>query len=140
MLRDNILPYSLTNHIHEKEVSVHLGRNVAFIPHVAPWFQGISHTINVPLAKKMTSRDIRNLYQERYAGEGLIDVQGEPPLVRDISGTNGICIGGFAVHSSGERAVICSTIDNLLKGASVQCLQNLNLALGYGEYTGIRNE
>ena len=122
-LADNIIPYSLTDHIHEREISTQLGVEVAFIPHVAVWFQGIHHTINIPLRESMTSRDIRQLYQERYAGERLVKVTGEPPLVKAISGKHGVQIGGFGVHSSGKRVVVCATIDNLLKGAATQCLQ-----------------
>ena len=85
----------------------------------------------------MTSRDIRNIYQDRFAGEKLVKVVGEPPLVKAIAGKHGIEVGGFAVHSGGGRAVVCATIDNLLKGAATQCLQNMNLALGMGEYEGI---
>lgn len=104
----------------------------------------------------MTSRDIRNLYQDRYAGEKLVKITGEAPLVKDIAGRHGVEIGGFAVHSSGKRVVVCATIDNLLKGAATQCLrkssllrkpsckpfanhraENMNLALGYSEYEGI---
>ncbi|ORY12304.1 Aspartate/glutamate/uridylate kinase [Clohesyomyces aquaticus] len=136
-LENNLIPYSLTDHIHEKEISSQLGLDVAFIPHVAVWFQGIHHTISIPLNRTMTSRDIRNIYQDRYAGEKLVRVVGESPLVRDISGKHGAEIGGFAVHSSGKRVVVNATIDNLLKGAATQCLQNMNLALGYGEYEGI---
>ncbi|ROV91637.1 hypothetical protein VSDG_07910 [Cytospora chrysosperma] len=136
-LTNNLIPYSLTDHIHEREISTQLGHNVGFCPHVAVWFQGIHHTINIPLNKTMTSRDIRQLYQERYAGEKLVKVVGEAPLVKAISGKHGVEIGGFAVHSSGRRVVVCVTIDNLLKGAATQCLQNMNLALGYGEYEGI---
>ncbi|RQM04965.1 hypothetical protein DH86_00003696, partial [Scytalidium sp. 3C] len=136
-LTNNIIPYSLTDHIHEREIGSQLGTEVAFIPHVAVWFQGIHHTINIPLNQRMTSRDIRNLYQERYAGEKLVKVIGEPPLVKAISGKHGVEIGGFAVHSSGKRVVVCATIDNLLKGAATQCLQNMNLALGFAEYEGI---
>ncbi|OQE17875.1 hypothetical protein PENSTE_c019G07273 [Penicillium steckii] len=136
-LTNNLIPYSLTDHIHEREISSQLGTNIAFIPHVAVWFQGISHSISIPLAKEMTSRDIRNLYQERYAGEKLVKITGEAPLVKDIAGRHGVEIGGFAVHSSGKRVVVCATIDNLLKGAATQCLQNMNLALGYSEYEGI---
>ncbi|KAL2393307.1 Protein arg-6, mitochondrial [Exophiala dermatitidis] len=131
-LTDNIIPYSLTDHIHEREISTQLGAPVAFIPHVAVWFQGIHHTINIPLKEEMTSRDIRNLYQDRYAGEKLVKIVGEAPLVKNIAHRHGVEIGGFAVHSSGKRVVICATIDNLLKGAATQCLQNMNLALGYG--------
>ncbi|TPX10596.1 uncharacterized protein E0L32_008482 [Thyridium curvatum] len=136
-LTNNIIPYSLTDHIHEKEISAQLGVQVAFMPHVAVWFQGIHHTISIPLNKTMNSRDIRQIYQDRYAGEKLVKVVGEAPLVKAISGKHGVEIGGFAVHSSGKRVVVCATIDNLLKGAATQCLQNMNLALGYGEYDGI---
>ncbi|KAI0130235.1 Aspartate/glutamate/uridylate kinase, partial [Xylariales sp. AK1849] len=137
VLANNLIPYSLTDHIHEREISNQLGVQVGFVPHVAQWWQGIHHTINVPLNKTMTSRDIRQLYQDRYAGEKLVKVVGEAPLVKAISGQHGVEIGGFAVHSSGKRVVICATIDNLLKGAATQCLQNMNLARGYAEFEGI---
>lgn len=127
-LTDNLIPYSLTDHIHEREISTQLGTPIAFIPHVAVWFQGIHHTINIPLAKEMSSRDIRNLYQDRYAGEKLLKVIGEAPLVKQISGRHGVEMGGFAVHSSGKRVVVCATIDNLLKGAATQCLRKLELS------------
>lgn len=123
LLTNNLVAYSLTDHIHEREISSQLGRSVAFSPHVAVWFQGIHHTINIPLNKTMTSRDIRQLYQERYAGEKLVKVVGEAPSVKNISGKHGVEIGGFAVHSSGKRVVVCATIDNLLKGAATQCLR-----------------
>ncbi|KAF5094728.1 hypothetical protein D0Z03_002006 [Geotrichum reessii] len=136
-LKNNLIPYSLTDHIHEREVSRQLNTQVAFTPHVAQWFQGISHTISIPLKTKLTSRDIRNIYQDRYAGEKLIHVTGEAPLVKDISGKHGVVVGGFGVSSRQDRVVVVATIDNLLKGAATQCLQNINLAMGYGEYDGI---
>lgn len=154
LLADNLIPYSLTGHIHEREVSSQLGTEVAFVPHVASWFRGIHHTISIPLNKTMTSRDIRQIYQDRYAGEKLVKVVGEAPLVKNISGKHGVEIGGFEVDKSGKRVVVCATIDNLLKGAATQCLrkfrsqpgggstantgpENMNLALGYAEYEGI---
>ena len=85
----------------------------------------------------MPARDIRNLYQDRYAGESLIKIIGESPQVKNISGKHGVEVGGFAVHSSGKRVVVNATIDNLLKGAATQCLQNMNLSLGYAEFEGI---
>ncbi|KAK4162035.1 Aspartate/glutamate/uridylate kinase [Cladorrhinum sp. PSN259] len=136
-LTNNIIPYSLTGHIHEREVGTQLGAEVAFIPHVAVWFRGIHHTISIPLNKSMTSRDIRQIYQDRYAGEKLVKVVGEAPSVKNISGKHGVEIGGFEVDKTGKRVVVCATIDNLLKGAATQCLQNMNLALGYNEYEGI---
>ncbi|KAJ4167728.1 Protein arg-6, mitochondrial [Fusarium falciforme] len=136
-LTDNLLPYSLTGHIHEREINHHLGISAAFIPHVASWFRGIHHTVNIPLNKQISSRDIRELFQQRYDGEKLVKVVGEAPLVKAIQGRHGVEIGGFAVDKTGKRVVICSTIDNLNKGASTQCLQNMNLALGYAEFEGI---
>ncbi|KAL4958178.1 hypothetical protein BDW69DRAFT_154800 [Aspergillus filifer] len=136
-LTNNIIPYSLTDHIHEREISAQLGTPIAFSPHVAVWFQGIHLTINIPLKEAMSSRDIRNIYQDRYAGEKLVKIIGEPPLVKAIAGRHGVEVGGFAVHSNENRVVVCATIDNLLKGAATQCLQNMNLALGYSEYEGI---
>ncbi|KAI5464039.1 N-acetyl-gamma-glutamyl-phosphate reductase [Mariannaea sp. PMI_226] len=142
LLRDNIMSYSQTDHLHESEVSRQLSMirpntEIAFIPHVSSFFRGIHLTINIPLNKTMTSRDIRQIYQDRYAGEKLIKVIGEAPMVKDIMNKHGVEVGGFAVHSSGKRVVVNSTIDNLLKGAASQCLQNMNLALGYAEYEAI---
>lgn len=139
-LENNLIPYSLTDHIHEREISTQLGTDVAFSPHVAQWFQGITHTINIPLKEPLTSRDIRNIYQDRYRGEQLISVSGEAPLVRDVSGKHGVVVGGFAVNAKQDRVVIVATIDNLLKGAATQCLQNINLVLKYGEYEGIPDD
>lgn len=76
----------------------------------------------------MNARDIRNLYQDRYAGERLIKVVGESPLVKNIAGRHGVDVGGFAVHSSGKRVVVNATIDNLLKGAATQCLRTCSLS------------
>ncbi|KAI0460950.1 Protein arg5,6, mitochondrial [Komagataella kurtzmanii] len=140
ILNNNLIPYSLTDHIHEREISAQLGHQVAFTPHVAQWFQGISHTISIPLKEKMTSRDIRNIYQDIYQDEQLITVSGEAPLVKDISGKHGVVVGGFAVNAAQDRVVIVATIDNLLKGAATQCLQNINLAMNYGEYEGIPDD
>ncbi|CAO3608341.1 unnamed protein product [Cunninghamella echinulata] len=138
VLHDNLIPYTLTGHIHEREVSHQLGTRVNFIPHVASWFQGISLTVNVPLAKPMTSRDIQSAFQEFYGDEKLVHVlENGEPYVRDNAGKHFVRIGGFAVHPEGRRAVVVTTLDNLLKGAATQAVQNLNLALGFDEYAGI---
>lgn len=79
----------------------------------------------------MKSRDIRQLYQDRYAGEKLIKIIGESPLVKNISGKHGVEIGGFAVHSSGRRVVVNATIDNLLKGAATQCLRKSSVFFSF---------
>ncbi|KAI9281453.1 Aspartate/glutamate/uridylate kinase [Sporodiniella umbellata] len=137
-LKDNLIPYSLTNHIHEREVSYQLGTPVNFIPHVASWFQGIALTVNVPLKKTMNAGEVRSLFEEFYQGEKLIHVlESGEPLVRDNASQHVVRIGGFNVHPEGKRVVISTTLDNLLKGAATQAVQNLNLALGFDEYAGI---
>ncbi|KAL2203081.1 N-acetyl-gamma-glutamyl-phosphate reductase [Sarocladium strictum] len=137
LLENNLIPYSLTGHTQEQEISHRLGTSISFIPHVASWFRGIHLTINNPLNKNISSRDIRQIYQDRYAGEKLVKVVGEAPHVKAVSSAHHCEIGGFAVDSSGERVVVCVTLDNLNKGAATQCLQSMNIALGYAEYEGI---
>jgi N-acetyl-gamma-glutamyl-phosphate reductase/acetylglutamate kinase len=73
---------------------------------VSSWFRGIHHTINVPLNTTTTSRDIRNIFQDRYAGEKLVKVVGEAPYVKDIQNKHGVEIGGFAVDDTGRRVVM----------------------------------
>jgi N-acetyl-gamma-glutamylphosphate reductase len=80
-------------------------------------------TINIPLSKEMTSREIRQIYQDRYAGEKLVKVVGEAPYVKSIQNKHGVEIGGFAVDDTGKRVVVSATIDNLNKGAATQCLR-----------------
>lgn len=143
-LEGSVRPYSLTDHIHERESSQQLQRlngqedfQLSFIPTVAPWFSGIVSVLNAPLAKSMRASDIVGLYEEKYANEPLVQITQQAPDVRDIAGRHGWRVGGVQVHSSGKRVVVVGALDNLLKGAATQCLQNLNLALGFDELAGV---
>ena len=136
-LNNNLVPYALTDHTHEKEISFHLGKKVAFMPHVGQWFQGITLTINIPLKEKLTAEDAFQLYSEKYANEKMISVIKDTPYVKDISGKHGVVVGGFSVNEEKDRMAVVATIDNLLKGAATQCLQNINLMMKYDEYAGI---
>lgn len=139
-LRDNLIPYALVDHVHEREVTRQLGVPVEFMPHVAAHFRGITMTVNLWLREPMTAATIKSRYQERYAGEPLIRIVDEAPWVSRIASRHGVEIGGFAVAPGGKRVVVVATLDNLLKGAATQALQNLNLALGFEEFAGIANE
>ncbi|KAF8184832.1 acetylglutamate kinase ARG6 [Pholiota molesta] len=140
-----VRPYALTGHIHEREAGHHLSTlvvdgaplKVAFVPAVAPWFSGIVSTASVPLKAPMAARDVVALFEEKYAGERLIAIQKDVVQLRDVEGKHGWTVGGFQMSVEGDRVVITGGLDNLLKGAATQCLQNLNLALGYDEYAGI---
>lgn len=136
-LRDNLMPYSLIGHVHEREVSLQLGAATQFLPHVAPHFRGLTITANLTLSKAFSLEQVRERYRDFYAGEPLVAVQDEAPWVSAIAGKPGALLGGFTLAEDGRRLVLVSALDNLLKGAATQALQNLNLAFGYPETEGI---
>jgi N-acetyl-gamma-glutamyl-phosphate reductase len=136
-LRDNLMPYSLTDHVHEREVTRHLGVPVEFMPHVAPHFRGITLTANLWLQRPLARDAIEKTYRDFYAGEPLVRVVDEAPWVSRIAGRHHAEIGGFTLAPGGKRVVVVATLDNLLKGAATQAMQNLNLALGFDEMSGI---
>ena len=137
LLRDNLMPYALTGHVHEREVSRQLAHPVEFMPHVAPHFRGITLTANLHLSRALTPDDVRARYDDRYGGEPLVHVTGQAPWVSRIAGRHHVEVGGFTLSEDGRRLVVVATEDNLLKGAATQALQNLNLAFGFDEFTGI---
>ncbi len=137
LLRDNLMPYSLADHMHEREVSAQLRVPVEFMPHVAPHFRGITLTANLWLREPVTVDWVRARYEQRYAGEPLVDVVEPAPWVSRIAGRHGVEIGGFTVAPGGKRLVVVATLDNLLKGAATQAMQNINIALGFDELASI---
>jgi len=137
LLRDNLMPYALTDHVHEREVSAHLGVPVEFMPHVAPHFRGITMTVNMWLREPVKADWVLARYQQRYAGEPLVQVVEQAPWVSRIAGRHGVEIGGFTLAPGGKRLVVVATEDNLLKGAATQAMQNINIALGLPELTSI---
>lgn len=136
-LRDNLMPYALAGHVHEREVTQQLGQSVQFMPHVAAHFRGLTITANLHLADATDLAAVRARYRDFYAGEPLIDVLDDAPWVSAIAGKHGAQIGGFTLSEDGKRLVVVSVLDNLLKGAATQALQNLNLAFGFPETQGI---
>ncbi|MCC6553175.1 MAG: N-acetyl-gamma-glutamyl-phosphate reductase [Polyangiaceae bacterium] len=135
-LRDNLMPYSLVGHAHEREVTRHAGP-VALMPHVAPFFRGITVTVSMTLGAPLSREALRARYEAAYAGEPLVKLLDAIPLVRDAANHPHASIGGFAVDEPRRRAVVVATLDNLLKGAASQAVQNLNLALGFPELEGL---
>lgn len=136
-LRDNLMPYALAGHVHEREVSARLGHAVEFMPHVAPHFRGLTITANLHLAQPVSREDVVARYRTRYAGEPLVRVADEAPWVSRIAGRHHADVGGFTLSADGRRLVVVATLDNLLKGAATQALQNLNRAFGFAEGEGI---
>ncbi len=140
VLRDNLLPYALTDHLHEREVSHCLQRDVRFLPHVASFFRGISLTIAVELDQAAEPAALLERYLQTYADCPLISVQKEIPEVAEVQGRHGVMIGGFAVgQARPQRVSLVCVLDNLLKGAATQVVQNMNLSFGLPPLTGLQD-
>mgnify|MGYP001828685582 FL=1 len=136
-LQDNLMPYQPTGHLHEREVSFQLPTAVRFTPHVAAFFRGISMTVGMELDGSYELAAIVQKYEEAYAGAPLLRVSTAIPEVAANAGHHHACVGGFQLDAAGRYLVAFATLDNLLKGAATQALQNLNLTCGYAELEGI---
>jgi N-acetyl-gamma-glutamyl-phosphate reductase common form len=138
VLKDNLLPYQLANHVHEKEISYHIGREVRFLPHVASFFRGISLTMAVELNPALTAEQLFSRYREFYSDSPLIDVRQGIPEVSDARGSHHLILGGFTVSETDPHKIsLVSVLDNLRKGAATQAVQNLNLAFGLDVLKGL---
>ena len=136
-LQDSILPYSLVSHLHEKEVKAHSYPEILFTPHVGNFFRGIMMTGNFILSQSMSADEIYNLFVNHYQSEQLICIQPELPKLQDVQNTSNVIMGGFAVDQEINRLTFCCALDNLLKGAATQTVQNLNSAFGWDDNLGI---
>jgi len=138
VLRNNLIPYALSGHMHEKEISFQLGTEVRFMPHVAAFFRGISLTISFELDHATTVIELLQLFQSAYADEAWVKVCEEIPQVSTVQGSSFVHIGGFDIDQRNTaRGSMVVVLDNLLKGAASQAMQNLNLAMGLNENTGL---
>lgn len=136
-LKDNLIPYALVGHGHEAEMSRRAGCPVHFMPHVAPFFRGVSVTVDLVLREPSSSAELQALFEATYGGDEFVRVFNPPAEISAVVGTPYCDIGGFQVTADGTRAIIVATLDNLLKGAASQAVQNINLALGLREGMGV---
>ncbi len=131
----NITAYKLTQHFHRKEIEMVTGKEVAFTPHVADVFSGIMCTAHVFLDHKVDPGELQKLYEDHYMGT-MTKVCSNVPSTKDVVGTPFCHIGGF--ESFGINGiVIISVIDNLLKGAATQAVENMNLMFGLEREVGL---
>ncbi|AFL74962.1 N-acetyl-gamma-glutamyl-phosphate reductase [Thiocystis violascens DSM 198] len=135
--------YSVTGHRHAPEIAQNLMQfsgvevNLTFVPHLVPMIRGIEATLYARLADPAV--DLERLYAERYAGEAFIDLMpGGHPDTRSVRGAN-LC--RIAVARQGDTGVVVvqSVIDNLVKGAAGQAVQNMNLMFGLDESMGLES-
>ena len=139
---DNLSAYSVFNHRHLGEIVEQLGlgdQELIFTPHLLPIPRGILSTVYVHLDRKMTPLEVESCFRNFYAGKRWVRVFQTPklPQVHFSLNTN-YCDLGFCLAEDGRRLVLISCIDNLLKGAAGQAVQNMNLMYGWGEEEGLQ--
>ncbi len=132
----NVSAYGVFGHRHGAEIEQGVGRQVTFTPHLVPLDRGILSTIYVRVAPGTTEEALGDVYQRAYAGATFVRPVGSSlPQIKHVAHTN-FCDIGWRVDRSG-RAILVSVIDNLLKGASGQAVQNMNVMLGIDERLGL---
>jgi N-acetyl-gamma-glutamyl-phosphate reductase len=139
----NVVAYAATTHRHVPEMNQELsklaGENVGvhFTPHLLPMIRGILSTAHVFLKKQMEKSALLEIYREFYAGEPFVRVREELPQINYVVGSN-YCDIGLEPEAQGKRVVVVAAIDNLVKGASGQAVQNMNIMIGCEEAEGLR--
>ncbi len=139
---DNLSAYAVFGHRHTGEMleQLHLTSDqIQFTPHLLPIPRGILSTIYVRLAEACTLQSIQAVFDDFYAGRPMVRVRQSPflPQIQHVVRT-GFCDLGFQLNPDGKRLVLISCLDNLLKGAASQAVQNLNLMSGWAEHDGLR--
>lgn len=135
-LADNLLAYKATGHTHEKEVSHVLNQTVRFMPHVGAHFRGIHLTLSGKLQQSYSADELQQQFESHYAGHPLIQVQTQAPEIQQISQQHHLVIGGFNTSETEVGHFVLNVcLDNLLKGAATQAIQNMNLACANSHHT-----
>jgi N-acetyl-gamma-glutamyl-phosphate reductase len=139
---DNFSAYSVFNHRHLGEIVEQLGLDgpeLTFTPHLLPIPRGILSTVYVQLNRTMTPLEVESCFRNFYSGKRWVRIFATPklPQVQFSQHTN-YCDLGFCLADDGRRLVLISCIDNLLKGAAGQAVQNMNLMYGWGEEEGLQ--
>jgi len=141
-LEGNFKAYGVGVHRHEPEMRQGLGLSqdapFVFVPHLLPTVRGLLSTVYVSFAEPQTAETLAAVYAKSYAATPFVRVRpaGELPELRDVVGTPRAEIG-FVLLPGGRRGVLVSVIDNLLKGAASQAVQNMNRVFGFPEAEGL---
>lgn len=141
---ENTKAYKVATHRHtseiEQELSHAAGKPImlSFTPHLIPQKRGILATIYVNLKKKSSTAELVKLYSDYYKDEFFVRVspEGELPETKNVAGSNFVDIG-VVYDERLQRAVVVSTLDNIVKGAAGQAVQNMNIMFGLDEKTGL---
>lgn len=139
---ESFMAYNIMGHRHQPEIEEQLSHisdrsvSIVFAPHLIPLNRGILSTVYVTLKRTTNSKSIQSIFENYYHNEKFIRIfpDGELPRTGWVRGSN-YCDIGFKLHK--KRLVLVSAIDNLVKGASGQAVQNMNIMMGYAEDTGL---
>lgn len=137
---ENINPYKITVHRHVPEMRQEMAllgssASVYFTPHLLPAIRRIITTANILLKEPMTEEEVSKAYEEFYKGEHFVRLQ--KAKLGGVRGSN-FCDINWELEADGRRLVAVSAIDNLVKGAAGQAVQNMNIMCGFDEIEGIR--
>ncbi len=143
-VNEGMQAYGVAQHRHAPEIeqglSAAAGRpvTITFTPHLVPMSRGMYASTYVRLAAGKTVADIEHVWRQTYANEPFVKILavGQPPVTRHVRGTN-LCHMNATTDRAPNRAILLSAIDNLVKGASGQAIQNMNVMLGLPETTGL---
>lgn len=125
--KENIITYNLTNHFHKSEIKHYLNKNISFTPHVVNTYKGICCTTHIKLKSEINISEIKNKYENFYKNS-FTKIVDYIPSTKEVVNTPFCKIGGFKKDENG--IVIISVIDNLMKGASSQAVENMNILFG----------
>ncbi|WP_217540103.1 N-acetyl-gamma-glutamyl-phosphate reductase [Vibrio metschnikovii] len=130
----SLQPYGVFTHRHQPEIATHLGCEVIFTPHLGNFKRGILATITMKLAVGVTAQQVDEAFTQAYADQPAVRLKSSLPSIKDVEFTP-FCDLGWRVQ--GEHVIVVSAIDNLLKGASSQAMQCLNIHYGFSELTAL---
>jgi N-acetyl-gamma-glutamyl-phosphate reductase len=137
---DNFSAYGVFTHRHTGELLEQIGlstEQIVFTPHLLPIPRGILSTIYLRFREQQTKQSVAKVYHDFFAGSPMVRLFDKAlPQIQHVAHSN-YCDIGFQLAPDGHRAVIVSCLDNLLKGASGQAVQNLNIMMGWGEAEGL---
>ncbi|MDE1209302.1 N-acetyl-gamma-glutamyl-phosphate reductase [Vibrio aestuarianus] len=130
----SLQPYGVFTHRHQPEIATHLGCEVIFTPHLGNFKRGILATITMKLAHGVSEQQVMEAFELAYANKPAVRIKQTLPRIQDVEFTP-FCDLGWRVQ--GEHIIVVSAIDNLLKGASSQAMQCLNIHYGFSELTAL---
>jgi N-acetyl-gamma-glutamyl-phosphate reductase len=134
---ESLSAYGVFGHRHGAEIEQELGRPVTFVPHLVPIDRGLLSTIYVRVHAGTTAAQVASTYERAYAAAPFVRLRGaDLPVIKHVAHTN-FCDIGWKLDEASGRLIVISCLDNLLKGAASQAIQNFNVALGFDERTGL---